>query len=118
MLIRLGVYALALACALAVLASVVPTSKGLENILYEDLTCEELLYSYSFNVAILEDTIKYHDSCVNSIDPEVSGHAYEALGCMFIREHGIFMQGIASNIVAVYNIKCADRQPEAVMEAK
>ncbi|KKK68406.1 hypothetical protein LCGC14_2944360 [marine sediment metagenome] len=108
MMIRLGVCALALACALTVLALVANSSEGLEGILYEDLTCEELAFSYSFNREVLEDMLVYHDGCLEFIDPELSGHDHGALGCSFIREHGLFVQGIVNDIAAVHNIKCAD----------
>ena len=108
MLIRLGVCALALACALTILALVTTSSKGLEGILYEDLTCEELLYSYSFNRNVLADMLKFHDGCLTYVDDKLAGHSHGKLGCSFLREHGIFVQGIVNDIAAVYNIKCAD----------
>ena len=108
MLIRLSVCALALTCALAVLALVSTSSKGLEGILYEDLTCEALVFSWRFNREVLEDILVSYDNCLDYIDPELSGHDHGALGCSFIREHGLFVQGIVNDIAAVHNIKCAD----------
>ena len=108
MMIRIGVCALALACALTVLALVVTSSKGLEGILYEDLTCEELAFSYSFNREVLEDMLVYHDGCLEFIDAELEGHDRGPLMCSFLREHGVFVQGIVNDVAAVFNIKCAD----------
>ena len=71
MVIRLAVCALALACALAALALVSTSSKALENILYEDLTCEELVFSYKFNIEVIEDMLKYHDGCIEYTDSDL-----------------------------------------------
>ncbi len=108
MIIRLGVCALALACALTVLALVANKSKALEGILYEELTCEELVFGYHFNIDVIGDMLTYHDGCMAYVDPYTSGHDHDALGCSFLREHGLFVQGIVNDLVAVYNIKCAD----------
>ncbi len=109
MIYRLYLWTCAAICgAVAVFAMVATDSKGLESILYEDLTCKEMVFSYSFNIDILEDMLKYHDGCLEYIDSELLGHSHGALGCNFIREHGLFVQGIINDIVAVYNIKCAD----------
>jgi len=109
MIYRLGICALALACSLALFMLAATSSKGLENILYENLTCKELVFSYSFNIDVIEDMLKYHDGCIDYIDSDLFGHNHGALGCNFLREHGLFVQGIVNDIVAVYNIKCADK---------
>ena len=108
MMIRIGICALALACALTVLALVVTDSEGLGFMLYEDLTCEEMVFSWRFNLEVLDDILVSYDNCLDYVDPELSGHDHGALGCAFIREHGLFVQGIVNDIAAVHNIKCAD----------
>lgn len=96
-------------CMATLLFFVATSSNGLESILYEDLTCEELVFSYGFNINVIEDMMKYHDGCVDYIDSDLFGHNHGALGCNFIREHGMFVQGIVNDVAAVYNIKCADK---------
>ena len=109
MLIRLGLCALIVAGWLAFIMLIATDSKALESILYEDLTCKELVFGYSFNIDVIEDMLKYHDGCIEYIDSDLFGHNHGALGCNFLREHGLFVQGIVNDIVAVYNIKCADK---------
>jgi hypothetical protein len=109
MLIRLGVCALALACALTVLALIANQSKGLESFLLEDLTCEELTFSYGFNREVLEDMLKYYDGCLDFTDAKLEGHAHGALMCKFLKAHGVYVEGLVNDIAAVYNIKCADK---------
>lgn len=109
MLIRLGVCALAFACLVTVLVLVTMKAKGLEAILYEDLTCEEMVYSYNFNREVLVGMLEYHDGCLDYIDDTLEGHNHGALGCKFLREHGMFVQGIVNDIAAVYNIKCSPK---------
>ncbi len=105
---RLGLWMMAVFCVIGISVMVATSSKGLQDILYEDLTCEELFFSYNFNINSLDDTIKHYDGCLDYIDPKVSGHTHGELGCNFIREHGLFIQGIVNDIAAVFNIKCAD----------
>ncbi len=106
-LIRLGVCALALACALAILLIAATGAKSLENIMYDELTCEELLHSYRFNITVMQDMMTYHDGCLDYIDTELDGHDHGKLTCAFIKEHALFVQGIVNDVAAVYNIKCA-----------
>ena len=106
MIIRLGVCALALACALAIFAMVASESKGLDAIMYEDLTCEELIHSYNFNINVLQDMMTYYDGCMDYVSESLDGHPHGELTCSFIREHGLFVQGIVNDIAAVFNIKC------------
>ena len=108
MIYRLYLWACAAICAVAVTAIMVTDSEALESILYEDLTCEELVFSYHFNIDVIEDMLVYHDGCMVYIDPDISGHDHDALGCSFLREHGMFVQRIVNDLVAVHNIKCAD----------
>lgn len=107
MIIRLGVCALALACVLAILLMVVTQAESLEQILYDELTCEELLHSYHFNIEVMSDMLVYHDGCLDYIDEALDSHGHGKLTCRFIKEHALFVQGIVNDVAAVYNIKCA-----------
>ena len=106
-LIRLGVAALAILCLGVVLLMVVTQSKALDSILYEDLTCEELLHGYHFNKAVVSDMLYYYDGCVDYADSPASVGPNDMLSCKFIREHATFVKGIVNDIASVYNIKCA-----------
>lgn len=106
-LIRLGVAGLALACILAILAMVATMSKSVETIQYDELTCDELVLSYRFNVEVLQDMLLYYDGCKVYADEVLSGHPHGPLVCEFIKEHALFVKGIAQDLADVYNIKCA-----------
>ncbi len=105
---RIGVCALVLAAFLAtVCLFVAGRSDGLESIIYEDLTCEELQYSYNFNYEVMLDMIYYYINCTNYVDEKLDGHPHGALECRFAREHGLFVEQIKDDLAAVYQIKCA-----------
>lgn len=84
-------------------------SNSLESIQYDELTCEELTFSYDFNKAVLEDMMTYHDGCLDFADSPASVGPHDYLSCRFIREHGLFVQGIVNDVAAVFNIKCANK---------
>lgn len=105
-LIRLAVTGLALACALAVLLIVVTRADSLETIQYDELTCDELVHSYHFNISVMEDMLVYYDGCLDYNDETLDGHPHGKLTCRFILEHGLFVQGIVNDIVSVHVIKC------------
>ena len=107
-LIRLGLSALVLLCLVALLLMVATRGQALESILYEDLTCQELIWGYEFNRAVLDDMLQYHNGCLEFANSPASVNGKDLLACKFIREHGVFVQGIVNDIVNVYNIKCAD----------
>ena len=107
-LFRLGTCSFVVAAVLSVILFLSVPSKGLEDILYEDLTCEELLFGYNFNIEILQDMLNYYDGCIDYVDVTLDGHAYGALSCQLIKEHAMFVQGTVNDIAAVFNIKCAD----------
>lgn len=107
-LIRLGVSALAILCLGAVLLMVTTKSEALEHILYDDLTCDELLHSYDFNLNVMQDIVSYYDGCVAYTDEALDGNPHHKLTCEYIKEHALFVQGIVNDVAAVYNIKCAD----------
>ena len=108
-LIRLAVAGLALTCILSIIAMVTTADKSLEHILYDELTCEELLHSYHFNITVMQDIMTYHDGCLDYIDETLDGHDHGKLTCEFIKEHATFVQGIVNDVAAVYNIKCATK---------
>ncbi len=95
-----------IACLVAVFALVATSS---ENIIYEDLTCEELVHSYNFNSEVLVTIIQHYDNCLNYVDPELDGHPYGKLTCEYVKEHALFVQGIVNDLAAVFSIKCAEK---------
>ena len=107
-LFRLGTSAFVIVAVLSSFLFLTAPSDGLEDILYEELTCEELVFSYNFNREVLDDMLVYHDGCIDFIDAELQGHSHGALECSFLREHGEFVRGIANDVASVFNIKCAD----------
>ncbi len=107
MSVQLGVYTLALVCVLAIFIIVANNAKGVESIQYDTLTCEELIHSYNFNRNVLNDMMTYYDGCMDYVKPSLDGHNHGELTCSWIREHGLFVQGIVNDLAAVYNIKCA-----------
>jgi len=109
MIYRLYLWAMAAVCLVAVSCMIATDSEGLQSILYEDLTCEELWFSYHFNVEVLDDIVNSYDNCLDYVDDKIAGHTHGALGCSFIREHGGFVQGIVNDVAGVFNIKCADK---------
>lgn len=106
-LIRLGVSTLAILCFGTILLLVVTQSRALESIIYEDLTCEELVHGYGFNHAVLSDIVYYYDGCVDYADSPASVGELDMLSCRFIWEHATFVKGIINDLASVYNIKCA-----------
>ena len=95
-------------CVIGISVMVATSSKGLQDILYEDLTCEELVHSYNFNINTLLDTMQYYDGCLDYVDKTLDGNPHGELTCKFIREYGMFIQGIINDVADVYIIKCAD----------
>jgi len=104
---RLIVCSVVLLISLAILLFASSKVTALESIQYDELACEELIHGYEFNKAVLSDMMKYHDGCVDFADSPASVGSNDMLSCRFIREHGLFVQGIVNDLVAVFNIKCA-----------
>ena len=104
MITKLAVYLLAVLCLISIFARV---STSLETIQYDELTCEELIHSYQFNITVMRDMMEYYDGCLDYIDETLDGHEHGKLTCEFIKEHALFVQGIVNDVAAVYNIKCA-----------
>ena len=109
MIARLAACAFGALIVLAILALVVTSSKGEEIIIYEDLTCGQLMAGYEFNVNVLQDMIKYWDGCIDFANGPANADPHAMLRCDFIQEHATHVQGIANDIVAVFNIKCASQ---------
>ena len=107
MMVRVGVCGLAITCVLAILFLVALRSQGAETIIYEDLTCEQLIAGYEFNVNVLQDMVKYWDGCVEYANGPANADGHAMLRCDFIQDHATHVQGIANDIVEVFNIKCA-----------
>lgn len=108
-LVRLAVAGLAVLCIWAVFLLVVTKGQALETIQYDELTCEELVHSYNFNIEVMQDMLKYHNGCLSYIDETLDGNPHGKLTCRFILEHALFVQGIVNDIVSVHVIKCSDK---------
>jgi len=108
-LIRLAVAALATACLITILALVATSSKGADfrsDWLLEDLTCEELLSGYSFNVNRLQGLLDSYTGCVSYYRGE-NAPPHGDLHCALIRKEGEFLEGFTNDIVGVFNTKCS-----------
>jgi len=101
--IRLGVSALSAACVFSILALVTTKSDALDGILYEDLTCEELVAGYQFNIAVMQEMASIYTEC--KAYPQTDSPHHDLM-CQFLKEHALFVQGIANDLADVYNIKC------------
>ena len=105
--IILAITSLVVLCMGAVLLMVASSGKALETLQYDELTCDELIHSYRFNITVMQDMMTYHDGCLDYVDETLDGHEHGKLTCAFIKEHATFVQGIVNDVAAVYNIKCA-----------
>ena len=109
MITRLGVCGLALVCVLAILFLVAFRSDAADfegDWLYEDLTCEELVSGYEFEVEMLNQIKTLWLNCKAYADsPADTGHG--ELHCALLKKEGQFVQGVANDLAAVFNIKCA-----------
>ena len=101
---RLG---LALVCVLAIAFLVAFQSRGADfekDWLLEDLTCEELISGYNFEVEMLNQIIEAWHNCNAYADsPADTGHG--ELHCALIRKEGEFVQGVANDLAGVFNAK-------------
>jgi hypothetical protein len=107
MVSRLAACALGLACALAILFIVAVRSQGADfdsDWLYEDLTCEELVSAYRFEKEVLQQIIDSYNDCI-AYYHEVEIPLHGDLHCALIKKEGLFIQGMASDFVAVFNAK-------------
>ncbi len=107
MIHRLAACAFGLVIVLAVLFLVVFESRSADfnnDWLLEDLTCEELMSGYNFNIQMLTDVIRIYNECqVFADSPADDGNG--ALHCALIKKEGEFIQGMVNDMVAVYNAK-------------
>jgi hypothetical protein len=72
--------------------------------LLEDLTCEELISGYQFQVEHLNQIIQAWVNCKAYADsPADTG--FGELHCALLRKQGEFVQGSANDIAAVFNAK-------------
>lgn len=113
MIRKLATAALGLVCVLAILFLVAFQSKGADfdsDWLLEDLTCEELVSAYSFNIEVLQQVIHSYNECLAYADsPADSGHG--RLHCALIKLDGKFIEGLTNDLVNVFNAKleCRDK---------
>jgi hypothetical protein len=109
MITRLAVCAMAIVCILSILFFVTNQGKGADfdgDWLLEDLTCVELESGYEFEVEMLNQLVEAHNYCMAYAEsPADAGHG--ELHCALLRKEGLFVQGLANDLAAVYNIKCA-----------
>jgi hypothetical protein len=105
MFARLAACGFGILIVLSILALVVAQSKGAKTMLYEDLTCSQLIAGYEFNVNVLHDMVEYYNGCLDFADSPANTDPHAKLRCEFIKEHGIFVQGIANDLAAVFNAK-------------
>jgi hypothetical protein len=115
MIARLAACALGLACVIAILFVVVFQSRSADfdkDWLYEDLTCEELVEGYNFNLEVLQQIVQQYYQCLDYADsPADAGHGL--LHCAFIRKHGEFVQGLTNDLANVFNAKEECTTPHA-----
>ena len=104
--------ALGFTVVLGILFLVVFECKGADfdnDWLYEELTCEELRYAYTFEREMLDQTIQSWHQCNAYYDCEDCNSKHGALGCALIRKDGEFIQGVVNDIADVYNVKAECR---------
>jgi hypothetical protein len=104
---RLLACALGIACVLAILFLVALQSRGADfdsDWLLEDLTCEELVEGYNFNLTLLQDVYAYWQGCIAYADSPAD-NGYGLLHCALIKQHGQFLQGQSNAIADVFNAK-------------
>ena len=113
MIYRFMACALGLACALAILFLVVFESRGADfnkDWLFEDLTCAELVAGYFTSTEMLTEVLRIHNECLEFIhSPADDGNG--ALACALIKKEGLFLQGMANDMVGVFEAKhCRDKR--------
>ena len=110
MIPRLAACALGLVCALAIMFLVVFQSRGADfdsDWLLEDLTCEELISGYRFEIEMMDQLKAAWDNCkAYAESPADTGQG--ELHCALIKKEGIYLQGVTKDLAAVYNIKCGE----------
>ena len=108
MIPRLAACALALVCVLAVMFLVVFQSRGADfdsDWLLEDLTCEELVSGYDFEIEMMKQIKASWYSCkAYAESPADTGQG--ELHCALLKKEGLFLQGVINDLAAVHNIKC------------
>jgi hypothetical protein len=112
MITRLFVCAFAITCTLVALFFATQSGGAdfSSDWLLEDLTCEELISGYHFEVEMLDQLKGAWQSCMTySMSPADAG--FGVLHCALLKKEGIFVQGMANDLAAVYNAKpeCTDK---------
>jgi hypothetical protein len=98
---------------LTILLLVVAQSKGADfdgDWRLDQLTCEELVSAYNFNLVNLQDLIISWKNCMIYADSEAdTGHGL--LHCALIKKEGKWLEGLTNDIVAVFNAKfCGEKE--------
>ena len=110
MIHRLSVYVLGLAFVLGIMLLAAIRSPGADfdsDWLLEDLTCEELVTAYQFEVEVHNQIRESWHNCNAFYDCEDCNAKHGALHCALIKKEGEFIRGIINDLVAVHKIKCA-----------
>jgi len=110
---RVGAVAMAFACAIAILfiAAVSEGANFDKDWLLEELTCEELIAGYKFEIVALQDIVRLYNECraeANKFDADPHIQLY----CALLRKEGEFVQGKANDLADVYNAKteCGNKE--------
>jgi hypothetical protein len=98
---------------LAVLFIVAFESRGADfdsDWLLEDLTCEELVSGYNFEVEVLGQLVEEWRNCnayvgLPGVSEDLDIPLVERVHCALLRKEGEFIQGMTNDIVAVHNAK-------------
>jgi hypothetical protein len=78
--------------------------------LLEDLTCEELVEAYGFELVVLDQLVDTYTGCLEySNSPADAG--FGRLHCELLRKEGEFVKGVANDIANVYNAKLECTNP-------
>ncbi len=108
MITRLLVCATAITCILTILFFVTNRSSSADftgDWLLEDLTCEELISGYEFEVEMVDQIRESWEFCkAYAESPADAGHGL--LHCALLKKEGMYVAGLGSAIADVYSIKC------------
>ncbi len=112
MIHRIAACALALVCVITILFIIALRTHAADfekDWLLEDLTCEELVSGYNFDVVVMNDLMLEYDNCRNYAD-SLADSGFGALHCALLKKEGVFVSGMINDIVGVFAAKrCGDR---------
>lgn len=107
MISRLASCGLALVCVLAILFLVAFQSRSADfnsDWLLEDLTCEELVAGYNFEVEMLQQIKESYDGCI-TYHQGSNSPPHGGVHCALLKKEGMFVEGLANDLAAVFNAK-------------